>query len=118
MNSSSLIGSVAALYLREKSSQAGEDSVGTARFNLDCLTAPQMAAVALAIISDPYLSSRVEMKLPRYFLREQSLPDEILTDQRATHFRHAETEKPIVLLANTGDDEEQSLKDVVPIGNS
>jgi hypothetical protein len=82
------------------------------------LTAPQMAAVALAIISDPYLSSRVEMKLPRYFLREQSLPDEILTDQRATHFRHAETEKPIVLLANTGDDEEQSLKDVVPIGNS
>lgn len=118
MNISSLIGSVAALYLREKSSQAGEDSTGTARFNLDCLTAPQMAAVALAIIHDPYLCSRVEMKLPRHFLRGQDLPEELLTDERATHFRHAETEKPILLLANTGDDEEQSLKDVVPIGVS
>ena len=118
MNSASLIGAVATLYLREKSSQAGEDSTGTARFNLDCLTAPQMAAVALAIIDDLYLNSRVDMKLPRYFLRGQGLPDEVLTDERATHFRHSETQKPVVLLANTGDDEEQSLKDVVPIGAS
>lgn len=118
MNSSSLIGAVAALYLREKSSSAGEDSTGTARFNLDCLTASQMAAVARSILSDPELGFRVEMKLPRYFLRGQDLPEEILTDQRATHFRHSETDKAILLLANTGDDEEQSLKDVVPIGNS
>jgi S-DNA-T family DNA segregation ATPase FtsK/SpoIIIE len=116
MNSANLIGSVAALYLREKSAQTGEESTGTARFNLDCLTAPQMAAVALAIIGDPVLNSRVEIKLPRYFLRDQGLPDDILTDQRATHFRNSGSLKPVILLANTGDDEEQSLKDVVPIG--
>lgn len=116
MNSATLIGAVASLYLREKSVQTAEESTGTARFNLDCLTAPQMAAVALAIVGDPYLSSRVEIKLPRYFLREQSLPEDILTVQRATHFRHSESLKPVMLLANTGDDEEQSLKDVVPIG--
>ena len=89
----------------------------TARFNLDCLTAPQMAAVALAVIGDPILNSRVDIKLPTILpSRSEGLPDDILTDQRATHFRHSDSLKPVILLANTGDDEEQSLKDVVPIG--
>jgi S-DNA-T family DNA segregation ATPase FtsK/SpoIIIE len=116
MNSSELIGSVACAYLRERIEQKTEEVTGTARFNLDCLTAPQMTAVALAIIGDQDLNAVIEMKLPRHFLSGQNLPEHILTDERATHFRHSECPKPVMLLANTGDDEEQSLKDVVPIG--
>ncbi|NWJ47089.1 MAG: DNA translocase FtsK [Chloroflexi bacterium] len=44
------------------------------------------------------------------------LPSEILTEERATYFRNAPCAKPALLLANTGDDEEQSLREVSSIG--
>lgn len=43
-------------------------------------------------------------------------PESILTDERATFYRNAACEKSVLLIANTGDDEEQSLKELVPIG--
>jgi DNA segregation ATPase FtsK/SpoIIIE, S-DNA-T family len=42
----------------------------------------------------------------------------VLTDRRATYFRNAPCEKSALLLANVGDDEQQSLKELVPIGAS
>ena len=45
----------------------------------------------------------------------QGLPRTALTSERATLHRHAEFAKPVLLLANTGDDEEQSLSLVTPI---
>jgi DNA segregation ATPase FtsK/SpoIIIE, S-DNA-T family len=36
--------------------------------------------------------------------------------ERATYFRNASCERPALLLANTGDDEEQSLRDLTPVG--
>lgn len=114
MNTSELLGKVAAQYLRDRLSQ--EDSMGTARYLLDCLTAEQTSAVAKAVLADSALASLVEIKLPKHFVAQYGLPDSILTTERTTYFRNAACDKSALLVANTGDDEEQSLKELVPIG--
>lgn len=116
MRSQELLGRVAAQYLHDRLSQ--DDESGTARYLLDCLTAEQTAAVARAILSDSVLCDRVEMKLPKHFLDGFGLPPEVLTVERTTYFRNAACEKSVLLVANIGDDEEQSLKELVPIGAS
>ncbi len=118
MNTASLIGTVAARYLQDQLESVGDDASGTARFIIDCLTAEQTASVATAILQDAQLALQVEIKLPFRFMGGQDLPDSVLTDHRATHFRNAPCDKPVLLVANTGDDEEQSLKELVPIGAS
>ena len=114
MNSDQLIGGVAAAYLQDHLND--DDSLGVDRYLLDCLTASQTAAVAKAILVDPILSKCVQIRLPISFVGEHGLPDEVLTDERTTYFRNATCEKAALLVANTGDDEEQSLKELVPIG--
>lgn len=114
MTSTELIGAVAALYLRDKTAGAAEQ--GTARFIIDCLAADQTAAIAHAILADPTLSQLFEIKLPEHFVADHGLPADVLTQERATYYRHAECAKPALLLANTGDDEQQSLTELVPVG--
>lgn len=114
MNSDELIGKVAAEYLRVRLTE--DDASGVARYLLDCLTADQTAAIAKTILADASLSQLVEIKLPIHFVGEHGLPATALTTERTTYWRSASCEKSALLLANTGDDEEQSLKDVVPIG--
>lgn len=114
MTTLELLGKVAAQYLHDRLSQ--DDEGGTARYLLDCLTAEQTAAVAKAILDDSSLRDRVEIKLPRHFLEDFGLPPEVLTVERTTYFRNAACEKSALLVANIGDDEEQSLKELVPIG--
>jgi S-DNA-T family DNA segregation ATPase FtsK/SpoIIIE len=109
-----LLGRVAAQYLNDH--LADDDSGGTARYLLDCLTAEQTAAVATAVLADPTLARLVEVKLPHTFLKDQGLPEAILTTQRTTYFRNAECPKSAWLLANVGDDEQQSVTELVPIG--
>ncbi|MBV9468875.1 MAG: hypothetical protein JOZ57_06480, partial [Abitibacteriaceae bacterium] len=111
---SQLIGQVAALYLGTQLS--GEEADGTARFIIDQLTAEQTAAVAHAILDDAALSAQIEIKLPHHFVDGFNLPQEVLTDERATFYRNAHCDKPALLLANTGDDEAQSLQLIMPIG--
>jgi S-DNA-T family DNA segregation ATPase FtsK/SpoIIIE len=118
MNTASLIGTVAARYLQDQLESIGDDASGTARFIIDCLTAEQTASVAAAILENAQLAPQVEIKLPGRFMQGQGLPDSVLTDHRATHFRNAPCDKPVLLVANTGDDEEQSLKELVPVGAS
>jgi S-DNA-T family DNA segregation ATPase FtsK/SpoIIIE len=118
MNSAQLIGRVAAEYLHERLSadERGDDADGTARFILDCLSAEHTASIAKAILDEPQLKDRVEVKLPEYFMAGYSLPDSVLTDKPATHFRNSPCDRPALLVANTGFNEEQSIKEIVPIG--
>lgn len=113
MTAHDILGEVAAAYLLQNLLQEDE---GTARYLLDCLTAEQTAAVAKAILAHRELKERAELKLPRHFLESFGLPGSILTDERTTYFRNAACAKPALVVANTGDDEEQSLKELVPIG--
>jgi S-DNA-T family DNA segregation ATPase FtsK/SpoIIIE len=114
MTTTELLGKVAAQYLKDHISQ--DDSAGTARYLLDCLTAEQTAAVAKTILTDGPLSRLVEIKLPKHFVGDFGLPAECLTTERTTYFRNASCDKSALLVANTGDDEEQSLKELVPVG--
>jgi S-DNA-T family DNA segregation ATPase FtsK/SpoIIIE len=114
MTSNELIGKVAACYLRDRLTE--DDSAGVARYLLDCLTADQTAAVAKTILLDASLLKLVDIKLPIHFVADQGLPPEVLTQERTTYFRNAACPKSALLVANTGDDEEQSLKELVPIG--
>ena len=114
MNGEELIGQVAARYLRNQ--LTASDKEGTARFIIDNLTAGQTASVVQAILSDASFATEVDIKMPVQFLEGQGLPDFVLTDKRATYFRNYECQKAALLLANIGDDEKQSLKELVPIG--
>lgn len=111
-----LIGEVGALYLHTQLGRIESDG-STSRFILDCLSSEQTASIAKAILSDPELDRLIDIKLPRSFVHDQGLPAHVLTDERATHFRHASCEKPARVFANTGDDEDQSLKEVSQIGS-
>ena len=89
---------------------------GTARFIIDRLSDSQTAAIAHAILADSYLSAKFEIKLPTSLVGGFGLPTEVLTEVRATYLRNAPCSKPALLLANTGDDEEESLRDLTPLG--
>ena len=114
MTTQELLGKVAAKYLRDRLAEDGE--TGTARYLLDCLTAEQTASVAKAVLADATLSALIEMKLPRHFLEGYGLPDDVMTIERTTYYRNANCSKSALLVANVGDDEEQSLKELIPIG--
>ena len=114
MTSDELIGRVAARYLRDRLSE--DDSSGVARYLLDCLSADQTAAVAKTILADTGLAQLVEIRFPLHFVGNHGLPPAVLTTERTTYFRNASCAKSALLVANTGDDEEQSLKELVPIG--
>ena len=83
---------------------------------LDCLTADQTAAIAKTILGDATLNQLVEIKLPIHFVGSYGLPEDVLTTERTTYFRNAACKNPRSFGRNTGDDEEQSLKELVPIG--
>src|SRR5690242_7238500 len=111
MNSSGPIGKVAAEYLRDrvKLDERSDELEGTARFILDALSPEKTAAIAWAIIKYPELSNQIEIKLPRHFIEDPSLPNEVLTEKPATYFRNAASTKPVLVVANTGFNEEQSI---------
>src|SRR6266511_809640 len=111
MNSATLIGKVAAEYLRDrvKVDDRNDELEGTARFILDCLNAEQTAAVAREIIGDAELNDQIEIRLPSHFVANFGLPEDILTEKPTT--------KPALLVANTGFNEEQSIKEIEPVGS-
>lgn len=117
MTISELIGKIVTLLLKEElTGEKGASTEGTARFTIDCLSAEHTAAVARQILSEPTLAAQIDLKLPQEFLKAQNLPPQVLTSLPATYFRNAATQKPVLLIANTGDDEEQSLKEFIRIG--
>ena len=113
MTSDELIGKVAVEYLRDRLS---EDDTGGTAYLLDCLTADQTAAIAKAVLVDPYLLGLIDVKLPVHFVGKYDLPKSALTEYSATYFRSASCQKAAYLLANVGDDQQQSLKELIPVG--
>ena len=118
MTSEQLVGEVAASYLSRQVpvSDVAQRSGSTARFIVDCLHRGQVAAIARAILRRPELKECFEVKLPEQFLQGAGLPPEYLTQERATYYRHANCYKPALLVANIGDDEQQSLRELLPVG--
>ncbi len=117
MSVSDFIGRVVALHLRnELATEHGASADGTARYIIDCLSADQTAAIAKCVLADPVLCQEIELKLPAHFLAMHGLPSEILTTNPATYYRNAAIPKPVLLVANTGDEEEQSLKEFTRLG--
>jgi len=115
MNALDLIGAAGAAALGERLQGLGPDS-GTARFMLDRLTGPQVAAIVRQLVSDPSIQSRVKIAVPRALVDGQGLPETVLTDERTVAWRHAECDRPALLIANTDDDQGASLHDVALIG--
>lgn len=115
MNALDLIGAAGAEALEERLHGLGPDS-GTARFMLDRLTGPQVAAIVRQLVSDPSIQSRVKIAVPRALVDGQGLPEAVLTDERTVAWRHAECDRPALLIANTDDDQGASLHDVALIG--
>ncbi|TIR69113.1 MAG: DNA translocase FtsK, partial [Mesorhizobium sp.] len=115
MNALDLIGTAGAAALQERLQGLGPDS-GTARFMLDRLTGPQVAAIVRQLVSDSSIQSRVRIAVPRALVDGQGLPEAVLTDERTVALRHAECERPALLIANTDDDQGASLHDVALVG--
>jgi S-DNA-T family DNA segregation ATPase FtsK/SpoIIIE len=111
MDQNELMGGVAAAYFASRLKDS--DTSSTARFLLDSLSAEQTAAIAKAILANSTLAPQIEMKFPAKWLEGHGLPAECLTEQRATYYRNAPCEKPVLLIATPGDDERQSLADLI-----
>lgn len=116
MTVASLIGRVVGNHLRRAADEPSPD--GVARYLLSCLGADHVAAIAHNILGDASLSGKVEMQLPAAFLAGYNLPPAILTNKPATYHRTAPCAKPVLLIASTGDNEEQSLRECTPLGTT
>lgn len=115
ISSIDLIGQVTTQLLKE-SINLEESDGSIARFLLDKLTGEQVTNICQKILSDPDLSSCIKIKIPRILVEGYHLPDDILTDEKTVHLRHSHCDRPCLLLANTNDDQEQSLKDITSLG--
>ena len=109
-----LIGDVFTRYL--DSTIEKENDEGTARLIIDHLSAHQTIEIATAVLNHNVLKHIVELKINKDFVGETNLPGEVLTTDPATYFRNSKSNQPILLVASTGDDEDQSLKEFVRIG--
>ena len=115
MNAIELIGKVAAEFLRN-SVPVSDSYNGVARFLLDRLTGEQVTQICIDLLNDQELKSNVEMKIPKTLVTDPTLPEHTLTNEPTTHWRHANCNKPILILANSEDDQGQSLRDINRIG--
>ena len=98
--------------LREELSGDADDAAqGTSRFLLD-FSADNTAAIAQAVLSDPYLHPKVEIKLPASYVGGHGLPNEVLTGYPATYFRNATCPKDAFLLAGGEHYEEASFNEI------
>ena len=114
MNPTELIGEVFTRHLDFAVEK--ESNEGTARLMIDHLSSHQTIAIAKAVMKHSPLGNLVELKINKSFVGESDLPDTVMTTDPATYFRNCKCIRPILLVAATGDDEEQSLKEFVRIG--
>ena len=115
MNASELLGAVGAASLRERLANASEGD-GLARFMLDRLTGHQVAAVVQALLLDSETARKIKIAVPRELVAGFDLPSTVITDERTVALRHADCDRPALLLANSDDDQGASLQDVTLLG--
>jgi S-DNA-T family DNA segregation ATPase FtsK/SpoIIIE len=111
-----LIGDVFTRYLDANVEKESDD--GTARLMIDHLSAAHIVGIAKAVLRHPTLKSIVDLKINENIASTAELPPNVLTSKPATYFRHAHCDLPILLVASAKDDEEQSLKELVRIGEA
>ena len=112
MNVPELVGVITTAILREElSSDTDEAAQGTSRFLLD-FSADHTAAIAQAVLADPYLHPKIEIKLPASHVGCHGLPNEVLTEFPATYFRNATCPKDAFLLAGGEHSEEASFNEI------
>jgi DNA segregation ATPase FtsK/SpoIIIE, S-DNA-T family len=116
MDHNELIGRVAAAYFSARLKDA--DTSSTARYLLDSLSSDQTAAIAKSILASSTLEPQIDIKLPTQWLAGYGLPAGCLTEERATYYRNAPCAKPVLLIATPGDDERQSLADLIIIDSN
>lgn len=104
MRSDRIIGRVGATVLAGRLANArqadGSLSDSAALFRLDKLSPTQIAAIVREIISNPQLSSQVDIKIPLSLVGEEGLPEHCLTDLNAGAVRNIGTNKEALLTAN------------------
>lgn len=115
MTPSDLIGAAGAASIRQRLT-APSETEGVARYLLDRLTGEQVAAITSALLQDPATDALLKIALPRSLVGELGLPDHVVTDERTVAIRHADCDRPALLIANTDDDQGASLGDVMLIG--
>lgn len=115
MTPSDLIGAAGAASIRQRLTTLA-DSEGVARYLLDRLTGEQVAAITVALLKDPATDALLKIQLPRTLIGEFDLPDHVVTEERTVAVRHADCDRPALLIANTDDDQGASLGDVTLIG--
>jgi DNA segregation ATPase FtsK/SpoIIIE, S-DNA-T family len=113
MLSDRILGRVAATILSNRLSSsfltgAGGDTA--ALFRLDKLAPNQMAAIVREILNNPVLAARVQIQIPETLVKDQGLPEEVLTSLNAGAIRNAGTSKEALLTANGN---EQNLSDTL-----
>lgn len=115
MNVATLVGAVAAACLREELQADTGAMQSTARYVLN-LSAEQVAAVADAVLADPFLNDRIDIKLPISLVSGYGLPDEALTKENATFYRNADCPKAAYLLAEHEHGEDASIREIAKLG--
>jgi S-DNA-T family DNA segregation ATPase FtsK/SpoIIIE len=120
MNALELIGKVAARALSRMLREGERDANSTARFLLDRLKAEEVAHICLSIHTDETLRQSFEIHIPKSLVSldmayKYQLPETYLTEEKATFWRNAACHKDALLIANTSDDQGQSLKELTTI---
>ncbi|GCD50584.1 FtsK/SpoIIIE domain-containing protein [Acetobacter pasteurianus] len=115
MTPTDLIGAAGAAFLRMHLNKLIKGD-GVARYLLDRLTGEQVVAIARALLKDPHTANQLKIALPRSLVAGHGLPESVVTDERTVAVRHAECDRPALLLANTDEDQGASLSDVTLIG--
>lgn len=115
MTPSDLIGAAGAASIRQRLANLA-DAEGVARYLLDRLTGEQVAAITRALLEDSATDALLKIALPRTLIGNFELPAHVVTDERTVAIRHADCDRPALLIANTDDDQGASLGDVTLIG--
>lgn len=117
MNALELIAKIGADYIEKRVGTVPEEG-GTSRFLLDSFQGEQVAELCSEILSRPQLSNLCKIKVPRTLVAGFGLADDLITDDKTTYWRNAHCDKPILILANTGDEQGQSLRDIISISST
>lgn len=102
MNADKIIGRVVASVLLSRLPAVPEGGVPPepSYFRLDKLDGSQIAAAVREIRLNPMLVDRVDLKIPRWLVEGEGLPDEVLTSHNAGAARNEGTTKSVMLTAN------------------
>lgn len=96
-----IVGRVGAVILKKRVAEIdAATSGGSARFRLDRLSSAQIASVVRDVMSDPDLSSVVDVKIPDTLVHGETMPSGSLIAGNAGLGRNLDTDRLVLLTAN------------------